>query len=46
MDKIKLFTIPHTGVPISYFFKWKKLLNTNIELYPLEISGRGGGAQI
>ena len=41
MDKIKLFTIPHAGASTSYFLKWKKLLNSNIELHPLEIAGRG-----
>ena len=41
MDKIKLFTFPYAGSNSNIFRPWKKQLNAEIELYPIELSGRG-----
>lgn len=39
--KVKLFCIPYSGGYANIFNKWKKYLIPSIELYPLELSGRG-----
>ncbi len=41
MDKIKLFCIPHAGSSALMYNQWKRFLNPQIELIPLELSGRG-----
>ncbi|MGE5632422.1 MAG: thioesterase II family protein [Caulobacteraceae bacterium] len=38
---IRLFCIPYAGGSASVYFVWKKYLDTNIEIYPIELSGRG-----
>jgi len=39
--EIRLFCIPYAGGSAAVYYTWKKYLNTNIELYPIELSGRG-----
>lgn len=42
MDKIKLFCLPYAGGSALFFTKWKIYLHHSIELWPLEMAGRGG----
>ena len=42
MKKIKLFCIPFAGGSATIYCKWKKYLDKNIELIPVELPGRGG----
>ncbi len=39
--KVKLFCIPHAGGSALKYYKWKKYLSNSVELYPVELSGRG-----
>ncbi len=41
MKKIKLFCIPYATGSAKSYLKWKRHLNENITLIPLELSGRG-----
>lgn len=41
MAKIKLFCIPYAGGSAMVYTKWKKFLHDDLELYPVELSGRG-----
>lgn len=41
MKKIKLFCIPYAGGSAMVYTKWKKFLNEDLELCPIELSGRG-----
>lgn len=41
MKKIRLFCIPYAGGSALIYKKWEKLLDKNIEMYPVEIAGRG-----
>lgn len=41
MSRIKLFCLPYAGSSAMLYIKWKKLLDPSIELYPLELAGRG-----
>ena len=41
LGKIKLFCIPYAGGSANVYLKWKKLLDSNIELCPIELKGRG-----
>ena len=41
MKKTKLFCIPYAGGSAMAYTRWKKHLSSEIELYPLELSGRG-----
>jgi surfactin synthase thioesterase subunit len=41
MKKIKLFCLPHAGGFAMYYNKWKSHIEKNIEIIPLELSGRG-----
>lgn len=42
MEKVKLFCLPYAGGHSARIYStWKKLLHTNIEIYPVELSGRG-----
>lgn len=38
---MRIFCLPHAGGSASVYLKWKKYLNKNIELVPIELSGRG-----
>jgi len=38
---MKLFCLPYAGGSATYYTKWKKYLNSTIELYPVELAGRG-----
>lgn len=38
---MKLFCIPYAGGSSSYYYVWKKTLDKEIELIPLELAGRG-----
>lgn len=38
---IKLFCLPYAGGTSMYYMKWKQYLCSNIEVYPLEMAGRG-----
>lgn len=38
---MKLFCIPHAGGSAIAYNKWKKYLDNNIELIPVELAGRG-----
>ncbi|MBE7122183.1 thioesterase II family protein [Bacillus cereus] len=40
MKKIKLFCLPYAGGSASVYYKWKKYLHPQIDLYPLELAGR------
>ncbi|MCK8521585.1 thioesterase domain-containing protein [Aquimarina sp. D1M17] len=39
--KIKLFCIPYAGGSANMYNSWKSGLNSNIELCPIELAGRG-----
>jgi medium-chain acyl-[acyl-carrier-protein] hydrolase len=41
MGKIKLFCIPYAGGSAMVYNRWKKYLHRDIELYPIELAGRG-----
>ena len=41
MKSIKLFCIPYSGGSADIYYKWKKELDSSIELCPIEIAGRG-----
>ena len=41
MEKIKLFCWPFAGGSASYYLSWKQYLKTNIEIIPVQLSGRG-----
>ncbi|MDF2505617.1 thioesterase domain-containing protein [Clostridium sp.] len=41
MSKIKLFCIPHAGGSAAVYSKWKRYINTSIEICPIELAGRG-----
>lgn len=42
MKKLKLFCIPHAGASATCYYKWLRYLDESmIELYPLELKGRG-----
>lgn len=41
MKKIKLFCLPHAGASAMSYIKWKKYLHPSIELFPIELAGRG-----
>src|SRR6185369_7818116 len=41
MSKIKLFCLPYAGGSSMVFHKWKKYLNSEIELRAIELAGRG-----
>ena len=39
--KARLFCIPYAGGSAAVFYMWKKYLHPDIELFPIELSGRG-----
>lgn len=39
--KIKLFCIPFAGGSASIYYKWRKYFEDRIEIYPIELAGRG-----
>lgn len=41
MEKIKLFCIPHAGGSAAAYLKLKDYISEEIELYPVELAGRG-----
>lgn len=41
MSKINLFCFPYAGGSAVIYYKWKKFLNSNIKLCPVELAGRG-----
>lgn len=41
MEKVKLFCLPYAGGSSTFYFKWKKMLGEYIEVYPVELAGRG-----
>ena len=41
MSKIKLFCVPYAGGSATMYHKWKKHLDDEIELVPVELPGRG-----
>ncbi|MCP5053099.1 MAG: thioesterase [bacterium] len=41
MKKIKLFCLPYAGGSAATYNKWRPFLDKHIELYPVELSGRG-----
>lgn len=41
MSKIKLFCLPYAGGSAAIYSKWKQYLDTDIELIPIELAGRG-----
>lgn len=41
MHKITLFCFPYAGGSAVAYNKWKKYNNTNIEIIPIELAGRG-----
>ena len=41
MSKIKLFCFPYAGGSAAVYNRWKEYLNPEIELRPVELSGRG-----
>ncbi len=41
MDKIRLFFLPFAGGSAAFYLPWKKHLDPRIEMYPLELPGRG-----
>ncbi|WP_368487499.1 thioesterase II family protein [Clostridium sp. BJN0013] len=41
MDKIRLICLPYAGGSSMIYSKWTKYLNTSIEIYRVELAGRG-----
>lgn len=41
VDKIKLFCFPYAGGSSTVYARWRRYLNENIELCPVELPGRG-----
>lgn len=41
MKRIRLFTFPYAGGNAAAYMKWKKHLDTSIDLIPVELPGRG-----
>ena len=41
MRKIKLLCLPYAGGSAAIYLKWKKYFDSNIEVVPLELAGRG-----
>ncbi len=41
MSKIKLFCFPYAGGSAMIYYKWKQYFNTEIEVIPIELAGRG-----
>lgn len=41
MDNLKLFCFPYAGGSATMYYKFKKFLWKSIEIYPLELAGRG-----
>lgn len=41
MEKLKLFCLPYAGGSAGIYNQWKKNLHQSIQLYPVELSGRG-----
>ncbi len=41
MKKIKLFCLPYAGGSSTIYMRWRQYLSPNIELYPVELAGRG-----
>ncbi len=42
MRKVKLFCLPYAGgSSAAIYYKWKKYLDSNIEVVPVELAGRG-----
>ncbi len=39
--KVKLFCIPYAGGSASFYYKWRKIIPSSIELCPIELAGRG-----
>jgi len=36
-----LFCIPYAGASATIYYKWEKYLNDDLEIYPIELAGRG-----
>lgn len=41
MGKIKLFLLPYAGGTSNIYVRWKKYLHETIDMYPIELAGRG-----
>jgi surfactin synthase thioesterase subunit len=41
MKKLRLYCVPYAGGSAGIFNKWKGFLDEGIELYPVELAGRG-----
>ncbi len=41
MVKVRLYCLAHAGGAASVFLAWKRLLGGDIDLHPIELSGRG-----
>lgn len=41
MKKLKLFCIPYAGGSASIYHKWKKYFEDYVDIYPIELAGRG-----
>lgn len=41
MKTVKLFCLPYAGGSALVYTKWKKLLGNGIDIYPVELAGRG-----
>ena len=41
MKRIRLFCLPYAGGSAMLYTRWKKFLHDSIELYPVELAGRG-----
>lgn len=41
MKKVRMFCFPYAGGSAAIYSKWKKYLDNNIELIPVELAGRG-----
>lgn len=45
MDNLKLFCFPYAGGSAKMYHKFRKCLWNSIEIYPLELAGRGGRSE-
>lgn len=39
--RIRLFCFPYAGASGAVYFKWKKYIDEDIEIFPVELAGRG-----
>lgn len=41
INKVNLFCLPCAGGSATFYSKWNKLIDSSIEVIPIELKGRG-----